>query len=204
MNRVMNVVKGITIVAFMVTLYGTYHIRSEVLQLNRIRSSYENVRAEQGMRENRESYPSRIEEYEVQKKNYDLEKEHYGEMLKLYRTDYDAYVARVKDRYRPPQLPVKPNKPEAPELGDRLAQIHADFRSQQFSYFDQSIRLNWVCCVSSLVLVGGLLALTFFETGLARIVPLTVLGLSFVFMIGPSFHSIMSAIVGFLRPPMGG
>ena len=204
MGRMLNVIKGITIVAFVVTLYGTYHIRSEVLQLNRIRSSFNNVRAEECIRENRESYPSRLEEYQVQMRNYELEREHYDEMLKLFRTDYDAYVKRLKDKYEPPQLPAKPHKPEEPELADRLARIQADFRVQQFNYFDRSILLNRVSCVSALVLVAGLLALTLFETGLSRIVPLVLLGLSFVFMIGPSFHSIMSAIVGFLRAPMGG
>lgn len=51
------------------------------------------------------------------------------------------------------------------------------------------------------VLVGGLLFLIMFETGNQKFVYLAVLVLSFVFMIGPSFHSIMSAIVGFLEAP---
>lgn len=41
-----------------------------------------------------------------------------------------------------------------------------------------------------------------FETGNQRMLYLAVLILSFVFMIGPAFHSIMSAIVGFLQAPL--
>jgi bacteriorhodopsin len=86
-------------------------------------------------------------------------------------------------------------------LSDQLAQINAEFRAQQFHYFDSTSALNWVCCASALVLVGGLLSLIMFDTGSVRAFYLAVLVLSFVFMIGPSFHSIMSAIVGFLHAP---
>jgi hypothetical protein len=61
--------------------------------------------------------------------------------------------------------------------------------------------MNWICGVSALILVGGLLWLIMFDEGAQRIPYLVVLVLSFVFMIGPSFHSIMSAIAGFLRAP---
>ena len=101
----------------------------------------------------------------------------------------------------PPQLPWKPSKPVSPELSDQLGKINAEFRAQQYHYFDSTSRLNWGTCVSALVLVGGLLFLTMFETGNQRFLYLVVLVLSFVFMIGPSFHSIMSAIVGFLSAP---
>lgn len=201
MNKTLPVIKCVTIAAFMVTLCTTYYLRSEVLKLNKIRFSSENVRAEENLREMKESYPIRVTEHEVQTKNYDLQMEHYQEMLGLYRTDYNEYVRRLKDHYKPPQLPQKPQKPRSPELSDQLAKINAEFRAQQFHYFDSTSRLNWVCCASALVLVGGLLLLIMFETGNQRILYLAVLILSFVFMIGPSFHSIMSAIVGFLRAP---
>ena len=90
----------------------------------------------------------------------------------------------------------------SPELSDKLGQINADFRAQQYHYFDSTSRLNWVCCASALILVGGLLFLIMFETGNQRMLYLAVLILSFVFMIGPAFHSIMSAIVGFLQAPL--
>ncbi|MDY0166764.1 MAG: hypothetical protein RBS80_09490 [Thermoguttaceae bacterium] len=49
MNKVLPAVKCLTIVAFMVTLAATYYLRGEVLTLNRIRFSSENVRAEEGL-----------------------------------------------------------------------------------------------------------------------------------------------------------
>ncbi|MDZ7620214.1 MAG: hypothetical protein U1E05_24705 [Patescibacteria group bacterium] len=201
MNKALSVIKCVTIVAFMVTLSATYYLRGEVLKLNKIRFSSENVRAEESLREMKESYPIRVAEHEVHAKNYELEMEHYQEMLNLYRTDYEEYVKRLKDEYRPPQLPQKPQKPRSPELSDQLAQINAEFRAQQFHYFDSTSVLNWVCCASALVLVGGLLSLIMFDTGSVRAFYMAVLILSFVFMIGPSFHSIMSAIVGFLHAP---
>lgn len=201
MKTLIIIVKSITIVAFMVTLCATYYLRSEVLELNRIRFSSENVRAEQNLKEMEESHPVRIAEYKVQTKNYELQMEHYKEMLELYQTDYDEYVKRLKDDYRPPQIPRKPQKPRSPELSDELGKINAEFRTQQYHYFDSTSRLNWVCCISALLLVGGLLFLIMFETGSQKVLYLIVLLLSFVFMIGPSFQSIMSAIVGFLRAP---
>lgn len=68
MSKVLTVVKGVTIVAFMITLCATYYLRSEVLKLNTIRFSSENVRAEENLREMKESYPVRVAEYEVQTK----------------------------------------------------------------------------------------------------------------------------------------
>jgi hypothetical protein len=201
MSTMITVVKCVTIAAFMTTLSATYYLRSEVLKLNTIRFSSENVRAEESLREMKESYPVRVAEYEVQTKNYELQMEHYREMLDLYRSNYAEYVKRLKDNYQPPHLPQKPQKTKSPELSDKLGQINADFRAQQYHYFESTSRMNWVCCASALILAGGLLFLIMFETGNQRILYLTVLVLSFVFMIGPAFQSIMSAIVGFLKAP---
>jgi hypothetical protein len=201
MNRALNPVKALTIIAFIVTLFSTYYIRSEVLTLNKIRFSAENVRADEDVRSLTESFPVRLAEYEVQVKHYDLQMDHYNQMLELYRTNYDEYVRRLKDKYEPPELPWKPAKPRSPEVADQLARINAEFRGQQYHYFESTSRLNWITCSSALALVAGLLFLIMFETGTQRFVYLVILILSFVFMIGPSFHSVMSAIVGFLRAP---
>ena len=61
--------------------------------------------------------------------------------------------------------------------------------------------MNWIAWLAALLLVGSLLYLLMFDTEGKRIFYVVLLLLSFVFMIGPSFHSIMSAIVGFLRAP---
>ncbi len=194
-------VKYVTIAAFLVLLCSTYYLRSQVLKLNQIRFSSEDARAEETLRELKQSYPVRVAEYEVQEKNYELQMAHYKEMLELYRTNYDEYVKRLTDQYRPPQTPRKPQRPRSPELSEQLAKNNADFRTQQYQYFESASSLNWVSCTAALILVSGLLFLTMFETGTQRIFYLVVLTISFVFMIGPSFHSIMSAIAGFLRPP---
>ncbi len=110
-------------------------------------------------------------------------------------------MKRLKDEFAPPYLPQIPQRPRSPELSDQLARINADFRAQQYRYFDSTSRLNWVTCVSALALVAGLLFLIMFETGSQRLLYLVILIVSFVFMIGPSFHSIMSAIVGLLEAP---
>lgn len=127
--------------------------------------------------------------------------EHYQEMLDLYQTDYDEYARRIKDKYNPPLLPSKPQPPRPPEVGQKLAETTLDFRKQQHKYFKMTKQLNLVSLFSALLLVGGLLFLLMFDKGKKRILYLSVLALSFFFMIGPSFHSILSAIVGFLQAP---
>ena len=194
-------VKCVTIVAFLVLLCSTYYLRSEILKLNQIRFSSEDARAEETLKELKDSYPVRVAEYEAQEKNYELQMAHYTEMLDLYRTDYDEYVRRLADRYEPPRVPMKPQKPRSPELSEQLAKNNADFRTQQYHYFESAIGLNWISCIAALTLTAGLLFLIMFETGTQRIFYAVILTISFVFMIGPSFHSIMSAIAGLLRAP---
>ena len=79
MKRALPVIKCVTIVAFMVTLCATYYLRSEVLKLNRIRFSSENVRVKENLREMKDSHPIWVAEYEVQTENYELRMEHYQE-----------------------------------------------------------------------------------------------------------------------------
>ncbi len=201
MNRSITTAKCVSIIAFLVLLSATYYLRSEVLELNTIHFSSNNVRADERIKDLKESYPLRTAEYEMQMNHYDIQMEHYKSMLEVFNTNYDEYVKRKKDQYSPPMLPRKPQKPKSPELSDKLAVINADFRAQQFHYFHMTSKLNWLACVAALALVGGLLYLLMFDVEGKRIFYLVVLVLSFVFMIGPSFHSIMSAIVGFMRPP---
>jgi len=203
MSRLIASIKVVTVVAFMVTLFATYYLREEVLLLNELRFSAEDLRAERQLQRAKETYPQRLESHQIALKNYDLQLQHYDEMLKLYKTDYEAYAKRLEDKYQPPQVPYPPQKPEPPQLQDELLEINAKFRSQQHHYFASATALNWVVCASALILCGGLLLLIMFEAGPQRFAYLVVLGLSFVFMIGPSFHSIMSAVVGFLHPPRG-
>lgn len=201
MNRNITIAKFTSIGAFLVLLFATYYLRSQVLELNTIRFSSENVRADERIKDMKESYPLRTSEHKMQMTQYDIQMKHYKSMLELFNTNYDEYVKRKKDHFSPPRLPHKPQKPKSPELSDKLAGINAEFRGQQYHYFHMTSKLNWVACAAALALVGGLLYLLMFDLEGKRIFYLVVLVLSFVFMIGPSFHSIMSAVVGFLRPP---
>ncbi len=157
--------------------------------------------------------------YEVAQKNYTLQEKHYAKMLEMYLTDYDAYVKAIKDKYRPPQLPdepsmpklpseptqpqmpVKPQPPRSPEYTKQLSEIDATFRTQKHHYFAVTSVMNWFAMVGAMCLVSGLLYLILFDTADGRLLYFMTLVLSFVFLIGPSFHSIMSAIVGFLAAP---
>ena len=201
MARNIKFAKTVAILSFVVLLFVTYFLRSQVLTLNRIRFSAENVRSDENMRQLKESAPVRLAEYEAQMKQYEIQMKHYRQMLDLYNNDYDEYVKRRKDRYAPPKLPSKPQRPRSPEVSDELAKINAEFRQQQYRYFSRTSYLNWVACAAALSLVGALLYLLMFDVEGKRIFYVVIFVLSFVFMIGPSFHSILSAIVGFLRPP---
>jgi len=201
MERHVRIAKYVSLIAFLVLLYTTYFLRSEVLDLSRIRFSAENVRSDERIEEMKTTHPLRLEEHKAAMSNYDVQMKHYKKMLRLYREDYDAYVKRLKDHYAPPALPTKPRMPRSPEVSEKLARIDVAFRRRQFAYFDRAVRLNWVACIAALALVGGLLYLLMFDTEGKRIFYIVILVLSFVFMIGPSFHSILSLIMSLMRPP---
>ncbi len=157
--------------------------------------------------------------YEVAQKNYELQEKHYRKMLEMYLNDYDAYVTAIWDKYSPPrlpdepsmpklpkepappQMPVKPQPPRSPEYTKQLSEIDAEFRARKHHYFAVTSVMNWLAMAGAMCLVGGLLYLILFDTATGRLMYFLTLVLSFVFLIGPSFHSIMSAIVGFLEAP---
>jgi len=201
MKRHIRIAKCISLLAFLALLFTTYFLRSEVLDLTRIRFSAESVRADEAAREVEEGHTQLVAEYEAETKNYEVQMKHYQKMLRLYSEDYDKYVQRLQDKYAPPQMPRKPGRPRSPEVSEKLAAIDVAFRRRQHEYFDKTSRMNWVACGAALALVGGLLYLLMFDTEGKRIFYLVILVLSFVFMIGPSFHSILSGIVSLMRPP---
>ena len=193
--------KVLGIAGFLVLLTATYYIRSQVLALNSIRFSADNLRAQRRLEKWKEGYAQRVSDYEARVKDYEIRMAHYKEMLELYRTDYDEYIARKWDEYEPPKRPGKPSKPQPPEERDEFREINARFIAQKHHYFASMRYMNWIAWLAALLLVGSLLYLLMFDTEGKRIFYVVLLLLSFVFMIGPSFHSIMSAIVGFLRAP---
>jgi hypothetical protein len=195
------VAKTLATVGFLVLLCTTYYLRHEVLLLNEIGFSADEARANHEVEQLREAYPEAVESHQVSLRNHELAKKHYEEMLALYKSDYNAYVKRLKDEYRPPAMPVKPQPPRPPEYRQELVEINAAFRAEKHHYFEVTGKLNWVAMTAALLLVGGLLYLILFDTANGRLMYVLTLVLSFVFLIGPAFHSILSAIVGFLKAP---
>ena len=60
-----------------------------------------------------------------------------------------------------------------------------------------------IACLAALSLVGGLLYLLMFDLNSNRLFYFMILVLSFMFLIGPSLQSVMSAIVGLMHGPHG-
>jgi len=191
------------LIGFLVLLSSTYYLRTEVLALNRIRFSADEARADFELKRLQESYPDRIERYQVELKNHEIQVEHYEKLTELYRKDLVKYLEMTQEQPQPqpPQMPVRPQPPEPPEVQERLRRINLEFRTRKAQYFVTTSRLNWVAWAAALALAGGLLYLLMFDREGGRLIYLAILVLSFVFLIGPSFHSILSAIVGFLEAP---
>jgi len=193
--------KLVGIASFLVLLSTTYYLRTEVLELNEIRFSADEARAEYEMEGLAKDHPHQLERYKVEMQNFELQTKHYQEMLALYESDYESYAERLKDEYEPPQLPFQPSPPKPPEYTRKLSEINARFRAQKHHYFEATSSLNWIAWAAAVGLVGALLWLIMFDTARGRLIYFMMLVLSFVFMIGPAFHSILSAIVGFLEAP---
>ena len=195
------VAKIMALLGFLALVTCTYYLRSEVLALSHIKFSADEVRAANELKQLRESYPDRVKQHEAAIKHYELQTEHYRKMLDMYQNDYDEYVKRIDDRYNPPPLPFAPTKPDPPDVAEKLHEINTDFRTRKNQYFATSSRLNWLACIAALMLVGGLVYLLMFDANGHRWHYLVALVISFVFLIGPAFHSILTGIIGFLEEP---
>ncbi|MHC4506161.1 MAG: hypothetical protein ACYTFI_22935 [Planctomycetota bacterium] len=194
--------KVLAIAGFLMLLSATYYIRSEVLAINAIRFSADDLRAKRRQKEWEESYPERVAHYEAATKNYEARMKVYGELLGLYETDYDEYVARTAGvEPEAPQLPRKPSKPETPKRRNELMEINTRFVAQKHHYFASMRYFNWIAWLGAILFAGGVLYLLMFDKDGKKLFYFLALVLAFVFMIGPSFHSIMSAIVGLLEAP---
>ncbi|MDP6858321.1 MAG: hypothetical protein QF426_00740, partial [Verrucomicrobiales bacterium] len=87
MKKNIKVAKFVTIISFLVLLFSTYYLRSQVLKLNNIRMSSQNIMTDQARKDLSESLPTRLKEYQTKLGQYEIEKKHYEEMLDLYKTD---------------------------------------------------------------------------------------------------------------------
>ena len=72
---------------------------------------------------------------------------------------------------------------------------------RRYRYFVVSEYGNGIACLAALARVGGLLYLLMFDVNSNRLFYFMTLLLSFIFLIGPSFQSIMSALVGLMHGP---
>ena len=195
------VAKLVALLSFLVLVSITYFLRREALALSHIRFSSDEARALHGLEEMKASHPDRIERYKAAMVHYELEMKHYQKMLEVYRTDKEEYMRLVKGEYRLPALPHAPRKPQSPELSEKLHELNAQFRSRKNQYFSTALVFNWVTWIAALGLVGGLIYLLLFDPAPVRWYYLAALLIAFVFMIGPSFHSIVSGIIGFMEAP---
>ena len=200
-SKLIVVAKVMALFGFLGLVICTYYLRSEVLALSHIAFSADEVRAANDLKQVRESYPDRVKQYEAEAKYYELQQEHYRKMLDLYQDDSEEYLKRIEGEYQLPPLPRAPARPDSPEVAEELYEINTAFRIRKSQYFGSSSRLNWLACTAALMLVGGLLYLLMFDTTGQRWHYLVALTISFVFLIGPAFHSFITAIIGFLQEP---
>lgn len=193
--------KSIALCGFLVLLVVTYWLRSEVLGMSRIRFSADQKQTELEARQHRESYADRQRQYEIGVKNYETQLKHYERMMEIYERDFDEYTRLAEKSVVPPQLPARPSAPRSPEVEDEFQSIRAEFVARRYRFFVISETGNWIACAGALALVGGLLYLLLFDVDSNRLYYFMVLGLSFVFLIGPSMHSILSAFIGMMHAP---
>jgi hypothetical protein len=194
--------KILTMLGFLALLSTTYILRGEALTLSRIGFSADKAKADLDEKRVMDTYPERVKRHEVELKNYELQLHHYQVMLELYGKDYKSYVAKIQDKYVPPQAPQRPEAPLPAELEQKMAEIKVEFRQQKFRYFWTTTTLNWVSWAAALALVGGLLYLLMFDVEGQRLYYVVVLVLSFVFMIGPALQMLLSGLVGILQPEL--
>lgn len=195
--------KLLVITGFLTLLVITYWLRSEVLGLSRIHFSADQKKVELQQQRTRESFPERQQQYDVAVKNYELQQKHYEKLMAVYLKDLDEYARLTRDKLEPPQLPLRPSPPSAPEVEDQFQAIQTQFVLRRYRYFVVSEYGNMIACFAAVLLVGGLLYLLMFDLTGNRLFYFMTLVLSFVFLIGPSLQSVMSAIVGLMHAPHG-
>src|SRR5688500_3778477 len=144
--------KVLAIVGFLALVTCTYFLRWQLMELNRVRTSADHARAEHQAKRLVESHPQQQRRHEVELKNYELQKQHYEQMLELYRADPVAYAARAKEPHAPPEVPFQPQPPRPPEEVRELAEIQSRFLSKRHDYFASAAVLVWVAWAAALAM----------------------------------------------------
>ncbi len=185
----------------MILVVISYWLRSEVLGLSRIHFSADEKKVELDRQRSRDTFPERQKQYEIALKNHEVQVKHYEKMMEVYQRDLEQYAELTKNALQPPQMPSQPEPPRAPEVDDQFQSIQAEFVSRKYRYFVVSESGNWIACLGALLLAGGLLYLLMFDLNGNRLYYFMVLVFSFVFLIGPSLQSVMSALIGLMHGP---
>lgn len=193
--------KSCSIVGFLILVIISYWLRSEVLGLSRIHFSADEKKVELERQRSRDTFPERQKQYEVSLKNYEIDRQHYEKMMEVYQRDLEEYAKLTKSRLSPPQMPQRPEPPRVPEVEDQFQSIQAEFALRKYRYFVISEYGNWIACAGALLLAGGLLYLIMFDLNGNRLYYFMILTFSFVFLIGPSLQSVMSALIGLMHGP---
>ncbi len=105
MTRAIAATKVTALVGFLTLLGSSYVLRSEVIALSTLHLQADAVRARNSVEQNRESHADRVAVFELEQSHYGVQLQHYRDMLALFEADYPAYVQRLEDEFRPPELP---------------------------------------------------------------------------------------------------
>lgn len=205
-ERLLTVAKYFAILCFLVLLSLTYANRAGVVTLNAIRSSGDATLAAHDLERSDELYADRVEAYEVAVEFYDLQLEFYRRKMEEFREDPESFIASNQNSYRNPypRPPYKPTKPLELEVQKQLLDISLQFRQERHEYFTRLAGYNLIAASTAILLCLSLLYLTMFDDSKGRIFYIALLIVALVFFIGPAFHTIMTGIVGGMRPPVTG
>ncbi|MCB9760046.1 MAG: hypothetical protein H6739_09455 [Alphaproteobacteria bacterium] len=199
--RILILARLVAMAGLLTLLMSSYVLRSEVIDLSAMHLDADAAKARNDLDRHQESYADRVAEFAMEQEDYTIRLQHYRDMLELYRTDYDAYVQRLDDAFRPPSPPTRPLPPQSPALKAELYEINTRFRERRAQYFHRLAVLNGVAAGASLATVGGLVFLLLFDERGRWWIYLALLSLSFVFLIGPAFHAMLTGLMGALRAP---
>ncbi len=205
-ERLVVIAKYLAIFCFLVLLSLTYGNRAGVVRLNEIRSSGDAALSAYDLAHSDEIYDQKTEAYNVAIEFYDLQLDFYRRKMEEFRSDPDAFMASNQGSYnRPyPSPPYKPSKPLDLEVQRQLQDISLEFRQERHRYFSRLAQYNMISATAAILLGLSLLYLTMFDDSKGRLFYVAILVVALVFFIGPAFHSVLTGIVGGMRPPYSG
>lgn len=193
-QRSLKVPKTIALACFLVLVACTYTVRSRVVTLNEMRLSADQTRAEAGLEAFLAGSEARRAAYEAQRTAYERD-------MEWFTRDYEGFMDAQREQMMAPRAPRPPLPPLSPDAARTLAEANASFRAARREYFAFAFYVNIASGLAALGLVGSLVYLAMNDPAGGRWVYLGVLSVAFVFLIGPSFHTVLSSIVSAMNAP---